>query len=217
MILIVPSRGRPQRAVKMVHSARSTATAPVTIVVAVDADDPTLAQYRRKVRETQILPERIGYGPAINAIVAANPGHDVYGAFGDDVVFRTSGWDEKVRATLATPGIAFPNDMAHGPGWPTAVFMSGAIVEALGWLALPDCRHQYIDNAWKRLGDDLGILRYMPDVIAEHEHQAYGKAELDQTYREVYSQPQATLDHIAFLRWTLDGLPDAEQRVRAVL
>lgn len=217
MIVIVPSRGRPSRAAGMAASAYQMAAGKVKVVIAIDPDDPELAQYRRKVKDLVVLPERVGYSGTLNAIAEQHPDHDVYGAFGDDVLFRTYGWDEKVRETLSTPAIAFPNDLAHGAGWPTAIFMSGAIRKALGWLAIPVCRHQYVDNAWKRIGDDLGILRYMPDVICEHMHEAYGKAEMDDTYRSVYSEPQATLDHIAFLRWTLDGRESDESKVMAVL
>ncbi len=217
MIVIVPSRGRPKRAVNMVQSVHDTASTPVRVVVAVDPDEPHLAEYRRKVRDLVVLQERIGYSGTINLIAAENwDEHDILGAFGDDVLFRTKGWDNRVRETLTVPGLAFPNDLAHRQNWPTAVFMSSVIAKALGYLALPACRHQYVDNAWKRFGDDLGILRYMDDVICEHMHEAYGKAPNDATYREVYSEPQATIDNLAFHRWVDDGRLADEARIMAV-
>lgn len=217
MILIVPSRGRPKRAANMVQSARVMAAKPVTIVVAVDPDDAFLEEYKRKVKETVVLPDRLGYAKSLNAIAKLHPDEDIFGAFGDDVLFRTVGWDERVRETLQTPGMAFPNDLAHRQNWPTAVFVSKAIVDALGYLALPAVWHQYADNAWKAIGDALGILRYMDDVIVEHMHEAYGKSENDATYREVYSEPQATLSYIAFKEWEADHMFDDVEKVRAVL
>lgn len=217
MIVIVPSRGRPQRAALMAASVKRTATGPVRVIVGVDPDDPKLDDYRRKVPDLLILPERLYYSGVLNAVAREVwDGDEILGAFGDDVLFRTRGWDAMVTKTLSTPGIAFPNDLAHGAGWPTAVFMSATIARALGYLALPRCRHQYVDNAWKTLGDELGVLRYMPDVVCEHLHPAYKKADMDATYHEVYG-PHAPIDNAAFHSWLEDGLPDDAERVRAVL
>jgi hypothetical protein len=214
MIVIVPSRGRPKRAANMVASVRQTASKPVRIVVAVDPDDPFLDEYRRKVRETLVLPERRYYSGALN-IVASEvwDDEDILGAFGDDVLFRTKGWDDLVRESLATPGIAFPNDLAHGSGWPTAVWMSSSIARALGWLAYPGVTHQYVDNVWKVVGEDLGVLRYLPDVVCEHMHVAYGKADWDPTYHDVYGE-RAPADHVAFDAWMANGRERDVERAR---
>lgn len=201
----------------MVASVRATARRPVRIVVAVDPDDPALPDYRRKVRETFVLPDRLYYTGALNAVASEVwDDVDILGAFGDDVLFRTPGWDDAVRAALATPGLAFPNDLAHGAGWPTAVWMSSTIARALGWLAYPGVRHQYADNVWKVLGEETGTLRYLPDVVCEHMHVAYGKADWDPTYREVYGD-HAPIDHEAFDAWLLGGRTAAVETVRALV
>lgn len=215
MIIIVPSRGRPQRAAAMVRSVRETAAGPVDVVVAIDPDDD-VAAYRRAVGEVVVLPERVGYSATLN-LVAAEADHDIYGAFGDDVLFRTPAWDKRVRETLVTPGIAYPNDLAHRAGWPTAIFMSRAIRDALGWLSLPTVRHQYADNAWWEIGREAGCLRYMDDVVCEHMHEVYGKAEQDETYREVYSEPWATESRLAWEAYREHRFPADVARVRMVL
>lgn len=216
--IIVPSRGRAQRAAQMVQSVRATSTGDVEVIVAIDPDDPELAAYQRKVPGVRVLPERIGYSGTLNAIAREVwDRSDILGAFGDDVLFRTPGWDDRIRDALATPGLAFGDDLAHGAVHPTAVFMSSAIARALDYLALPRCRHQYVDNAWWELGTALGVLRYVPEVVIEHMHVGYGKADWDATYREVYSQPQAGIDHAAFLDWKETGLEADAARARAAL
>jgi hypothetical protein len=219
MIIIVPSRGRPERAALMVKSAKTTAREPtVRVVVAVDPDDEKLDEYRRVISDLIVLPERLGYSRSLNIVAYQEwDQHDILGAFGDDVIFQTRGWDHKVRKALATPGIAFGDDLAHHEAHPTAVWMSTSIAKALGWLALPDCHHQYVDNAWWEIGNALGLLRYLPDVVVEHMHPAYQKAELDDTYRSVYSMPQAGIDHAAFMAWRETRLAKDVARVQEAL
>lgn len=210
LALIVPSRGRPARAEAMAASALATAADPggLAIVVAVDPDDPELGAYRDTVRhaELRVLPERLGYSGTLNAVAGsyASPG-DLLGAFGDDVLFRTRGWDAEVRRALRRPGLAYPNDLSWGRKWATAVFASREVVDALGWLAYPGCRHQYVDNVWWELGTRSGRLAYLESVVCEHMHPAWGKAEDDEGYRSVYSEPQATIDHDAFGAWRDGG------------
>lgn len=201
----------------MVQSLRDTAAGPVRVVVAVDPDDPELAGYQRKVPDLFVMPERNRFGPALNLVAAEVwDDEDILGAFGDDVVFRTPGWDDRIREALATPGIAFGNDLAHGSGHPTAVFMSSSIARALGWLALPACRHVYIDNAWKEIGEALGVLRYLPKVVTEHMHEVYGKAAKDQTYIDVYND-NGKHDFEAYEAWRVTGMADDIERARAGL
>jgi hypothetical protein len=184
----------------------------------VDPDDEKLAEYQRTISDLLVLPERLGYSGTLNYVARQEwDEHSILGAFGDDVLFRTQNWDHKVNKALVTPGIAFGDDLAHHAAHPTAVFMSSRVAKALGYLALPDCRHQYVDNAWWEVGTALGILRYLPDVIVEHMHVAYQKAEWDATYHEVYSQPQAGIDHAAFLAWKADKMAGEVAKAREAL
>ena len=63
--------------------------------------------------------------------------------------------------------------------------MSGNIVQALKGMVPPDMIHLYLDDFWKRLGTDLGALKYIPEVVLEHMHPIAGKAEWDEGYKAV--------------------------------
>lgn len=218
MILLVPSRGRPERAAIMCASARETAEGPIEILVMVDPDDPALEGYRELVPDVVVLPERLGYSGSLNHGARLSwDEHAILGAFGDDVIFRTKGWDRLVARALRIPGLCYPNDLAHRAGWATAVWMSAQVAQALGWLAYPGCWHQYVDNVWWEIGHAIGRLTYLEGVVVEHMHQAYGKAEMDDTYRSVYSMPQAGIDHQAFLDWKATGMADDVERVKVAL
>lgn len=215
IVVLVPSRGRPERAKGMAGSVLATATGPVRVVLIVDADDPRHAEYEALAGPVAgegpfviTLPEQVGYTRSLNAAaqtVLGDPDVSIVGAFGDDVVFRTPGWDDEVRAALATPGIAYGDDLIHGRNHPSAVFMSREIIEALGWLALPATSHQWADDGWKRLGQATGVLRYMDGVVFEHEHPGVGKAEWDATYDGVFQVPRAEADFAGFTAWVESG------------
>jgi hypothetical protein len=222
VILLVPSRGRPERARSMVKSALTTAAGRVEIILIVDNDDERLPDYLALDDldhvTVLIMPERIGYSASLNA--AARDLWDVdtiLGAFGDDVCFLTVGWDVQVHQALNTPGIAYGNDLVHADGHPTAIWMSSQIARALGWLALPASWHLWVDDAWKRLGQETGTLRYLPNVIVEHLHPAVGKAAMDTTYEQVYDGDRAHQDHLGYLDWEQNHLADDAATVRAML
>lgn len=217
MILIVPSRGRPKRAASMQTSARNTAEGPVRIVIAIDPDDD-IAEYRLRCKDVVVLPERLGYTGTLNLLAREFwDDHDILGAFGDDVQFLTPGWDRIVSEALATPGIAFGNDLVHAEGHPTAIWMSSVIARALGYLAIPQSRHLWVDDAWKELGNRTGTLRYLPSVIVEHRHPAVGKAEFDATYADVYDSEKGHADHLGYLAWLETQATADVEKVRAVL
>lgn len=205
----------------MARSAVTTADGQVFIVLLVDPDDPDLAQYEA-INEpgvrVVVLAERVRFTGSLN--IAAREAWDnatILGAFGDDVIFRTPGWDRIVEETLATPGIAYGDDLIHGQNHPSAIFMSSEIAKALGWLALPAVWHTWADDAWKRLGQETGLLRYMPEVIVEHMHPAVGKAEDDETYRSAYSTETGQHDYPAFAAWVESGMAEDVAKVRAAL
>jgi hypothetical protein len=221
VILLVPSRGRPQRAASMALSAIGTATDAVNVILIVDADDPELAEYLKLSSYEHVtvivLPERIGYTASLNAVARDLWDVDtILGAFGDDVCFQTAGWDRQIRDALATPGIAYGDDLVHGQNHPTAVFMSSEIARALGWLALPATTHQWADDGWKALGTELGLLRFVP-IIVEHLHPVVGKAEWDDVYRSVFDDERAKADFEGYSAWLERGLEDDAARVRAAL
>jgi len=217
IVILVPSRGRPKRCRDMVNSVKATSEAYVRVIAIVDADDPTLSEYARKLDDLIVLPERLGYTGSLNAIAREVwDEYTIVGAFGDDVLFRTPYWDRAVEQALTTPGIAYGDDQVHAQGHPTAVWMSSAIAKELGWLALPASYHLWVDDAWKALGQATDTLRYLPSVIVEHVHPAVGKAPMDDTYRSVYDSDRAHQDHLGFLGWQESGLEEDAAKVRAI-
>lgn len=220
----------------MVRSLRDTAHLFATqVILVVDRDDPELDGYLRlpgKFTEAGTgLPLRPPDRPSVMVLddeltgdlvratntAAARVWDDdcIIGHVGDDHRFRTPGWDRVIEAALSDPGIAYGDDLLQGANLPTAVFMSSAIPRTLGYFALPTCRHMRIDRAWKRLGEGLGRLRYLPDVVIEHLHPSAGKAPSDAGYERAVAGWPA--DKTAYRAWVRDGLGPDVARVREAI
>jgi hypothetical protein len=172
--------------------AATTSLLTTKLVFVLDPDDETRFSYP----EPWVLaPEGLRRGmtdPLNEAVRLFWDDYDVIGFVGDDHRFRT-------------------------PSWATHVFVSTPIIKALGWLALPDCCHLYLDNAWMYLGGHLDRLHYMDDVIVEHEHPLAGKASWDEGYNRVNAQSLYDSDGAAYARWEQERAPADLERVRAAL
>lgn len=193
---LVPSRGRPQNAARLLMAFQATCINETAITFCVDDDDPTLDEYKdivqsaRYVNTGVTVGERIKMGPTLNKnaikVARAYP-NDIVGFMGDDHLPQTAGWDATLAWDLEQDkvGIWYANDTIQGPNIPTAVAMTANIINELGYMVLPDLIHMYIDNFWKALGDGAQVLRYRHDIIIEHVHPLAGKTAWDAGYVEV--------------------------------
>ncbi len=212
--VVIPSRGRPERAREAIQAVRDTAVLVGTsVVLAVDLDDPALPLYQAlrfdgfaaEVSMVTLRPEETGnLVRATNTVSMRISEADptaIIGNLGDDHLARTDAWDRRIAEALATPGIAYGDDLLQGEHLPTAPFVSAAIVNALGWFFLPTVKHLYGDDCLKRIGRATGTLRYVPDVVIEHVHPAVGKAEWDAGYERANNAGASEYDLRAYSAW----------------
>lgn len=201
LVVLVPSRNRPGN-IGRLRQAWADTGATAELVVLVDDDDPELAGYRALGLDRLIVGPRRRIGPLLNdwAPVFAQT-HDVVGFMGDDHCPRTAGWDARVLAASTPWTVVYGDDLLQGARLPTAVFMGSAVVRTLGWMNVPGCQHLYLDNGWKSIGEALGTLTYLPEVVIEHLHYLKGKAAQDALYREVNSHAMYEADSRAFRLW----------------
>lgn len=203
IVVVVPTRGRPQSAARFAEAVDRSASAVVRFVV--DADDPSLSEYLEAVDPSTVMvypgPGRPGIVDPLNwAVAQLCDSWEYVGFAGDDHLPRTEGWDVQIIETLGQlgTGICYGNDLLAGERIPTAVFMTSDIPKALGYMAHPDLVHLFVDDYWAELGRELDALTYLPDVIIEHLHFLNGKSEEDDTYKRVNSSTIADHDRNAF-------------------
>lgn len=186
--ILCPTRGRPANVERMVASALDTAHDPdrVEIVLYVDQDDPAAVP--------QLPNTRIVTGPRIvlsqcwNACYEQATGEILMHA-GDDIVFRSDGWDEKVRDAFeqVPDRIVFvhgDDGSPHGGGFGTHGFLHRAWPTTVGYFVPPHFVSDYADTWLNDVANALDRRIYLPDVQTEHLHPAWGKGDWDQTHRE---------------------------------
>jgi hypothetical protein len=138
----------------------------------------------------------------INSAIKEYPGFDFYQEVNDDHVYITEGWDLKLMASIDRIGFAWGNDGFNtGAGLPSAVVMSANMIEALGYFFLPTLKHTYCDNVLLDIGRETKTMFYNPEVLIEHRHCIFGKAPVDDIYREVMSRESMEYGKRAFELW----------------
>jgi len=217
LAILVPSRGRPGNLRRLAEAVEATAQPGTMLYSRLDDDDPTLEEYLQLQLPNVLLSvgPRIFLSASYNELAAAVI--DPYVALlGDDVLPETPGWDETLINSLGgRPGVAFGSDGLedkHGANLCTHVVVPTTVYTALGWIALPACRHLFLDNAWGDIGRMLDNLVYSPNVKLTHLHPWAGLSERDQTYAEANDKDKRKLDRSAYEAWR-DGEGQHEARV----
>ncbi|MFC3986460.1 hypothetical protein [Streptosporangium jomthongense] len=223
LLVIVPSRGRPSNIAALHNAWESTAAGVADLLVAADEDDPTLKGYQQVCKARQIeltVGPRLRMCPTLSKIaVERAPHHFALGFMGDDHRPRTRGWDRRYVNELHDlgTGIVYGDDLLQHDRLPTQVAMTSDIVQALGWMAPAGLKHLWVDNVWKDLGQAIGRLRYLPDVVVEHMHYLNGKAAEDDRYQEVNNSAAAEADRLAYAAWLEHDMPSDVAKLKALL
>lgn len=202
--VLVPSRGRPKSFNRMYDSLMETVTYQrhVEIVAWIDEDDETYRSYPvaypfRETRGEEIEQQsRIRYlrGPrqllssCWNDCYAASRG-EILMHCGDDITFNTPGWDQRVREEFEKLpdriGLVYGDDLSTNfPDLATHGFLHRRWVDTVGYFLPPlfssDWNDVWISEVAKKVGRTVPI----GDVVIEHHHYTFGKAERDQTHAE---------------------------------
>lgn len=222
LLVLCPSRGRPWGALEAYQSFVATKELDDSRFLAiVDSDDDKLASYRHLDIPLSVISPQGNMVADLNYVALfAAENNDIVGFIGDDHRFRTPGWDAAFSRTLteAGGGFAYGNDLfwPHGE-LPTQIFMSSEVIRVLGYMAIPTCKHLYVDNGWKVVGEAIDRLFYFPRFIIEHRHPAAGKADWDERYLLVNSEERYADDRQAFETWLASKAPEDILRVKFAL
>jgi hypothetical protein len=202
LLVIVPSRGRPQNVARLLDAVHAAAKMATHVHVAVDDDDAELERYQYVMKQAAGDGDLITTGPRkglaawTNEIAVSRAReYPFLASLGDDHVPYTPGWDKAlIRAIVETGGTGFsyPWDGTR-EDIPEAVVVSSDIVQALGWMCEPSLSHWFVDNVWADLGRGAGCLRHLRAVKVEHAWKG------DQTSRE--SSETLTADRDAYYAW----------------
>lgn len=161
--VLCPSRGRPAALAESVASLIDTATLPeyVEVLVRVDDDDQP---YPRPPRCRFRSGPRYGYAGLhryYNELAEMATGTWLL-VWNDDARMCSPGWD--VRIADLGPCVASPTTN-HGTGAVIFPAVPAEWVRQVGHVSLSP----HNDSWWEYVGRELGVLRYLPDVVVRHE------------------------------------------------
>lgn len=186
--VLVPSRGRPELFERMRRSAADNGCGKHEILLRLDMDDPIHDQYGKKDLAFSVAGYTTGVGACWNELAAKAKG-DWLMMGNDDLVFTTTDWDQLLLEKLECAWVdnilvAWCND-----GSPNAAdhcafpIVHRKWYETLGYFT-PEHFHFLWNDTWiADIGRRLNRLLYIPDILIEHRHFTFKKAEYDDTYK----------------------------------
>ena len=190
--ILAPSRGRPELLARMILSALATATttAGVEFLIYLDTDEPNRDGYVRIIDQygiSAVFGERIVLSETWNALAKLASG-DLLWMMGDDVVFRTLGWDRIVEQAFEDcPDkimVAHGDDRGpNGKCFATLPIVHRRWYETLGYFTPAGFAGDYADTWIQDIADMIERKRLLP-IVVEHMHWTFGKAARDLTYQE---------------------------------
>ena len=191
--LLTPTRGRPSNMQRFVESAYETATL-VTPEVIFYVDEDDLDSIGMAAQLNVRFPHvRTRTGPRTTLsqcwnLAAELATGDVLGVMGDDIVFRSPGWDERLTQQFAMvlDGVLMVHgrDGMHDARFGTHCFISRTWYEACGELFPGIYESEWVDTHLNDVANALDRRVYDEAIYTEHMHFANGKAAQDTTYTE---------------------------------
>ncbi len=190
--IILPTRRRPEQFHRMYESAMSLAAQPDAIEVSVycDDDDEASAAHFAQAGYPNVA---VTTGPRELLSTLWNKAYEaasgpIYMHAGDDIVFRTEGWDELVRNAFAQfpDRIAFVygRDGIQNQGLGTHGFIHQNWIRAVGYFLPPYFASDYNDTWLNDVSEAIGRRVYLEELYTEHMHPMAGKGEWDATHQE---------------------------------
>jgi glycosyltransferase involved in cell wall biosynthesis len=188
--ILCPTRNRPENVKKFITSIRESCDNfnDLEILFYVDCDDLTFPEDVLSFNIKKIVGNRM-WLPIINNILYSYSSGQIIMYAGDDLVFKTDGWDTIVKNTFNLYQdhivLVHVNDNAYQSKLATHGFVHKKWVEALGYFHYPG-RTSSPDRWLTEVADGIGRKVYIRDLLIEHVHHRQGaaSAETDEVYQE---------------------------------
>jgi hypothetical protein len=193
--LLLPTRGRPTLVERFLQSVVAQSARPDLVEVILCVDDDDLDSHNitfDRLRLKLVIGPRRNMG-AYNAECLKHATGDITIAVNDDIIVRTNGWDDKVRALDARfpDGVylGYGNDLLKGPKLCTFPILSRETCRVLASPYPSMYKGAFIDvhlmDIFRRL-DRRGYPRtiYAANIVFEHVHYRTNPEALDATYTD---------------------------------
>ncbi len=218
--ILTPTRNRPKELLRLADSVRATAQRSQEIVARIDDDEPQRAAYEAIKGVRLISGPRLVMSDLWNACSQEAQG-DIQLLCGDDIVFRTPGWDALIEdAFLESPDkilLVHGDDLSpNGKKFGTHPALHRRWIEITGRFTCPLFSCDWADTWLNYVADMLGRRRYLP-YVTEHMHWVFGKGIVDQTMRENMARRQRDDPAALFAKLEPERLAEVEKLRNAMV
>lgn len=199
---------------QMVGSALHTADRPdqLEVVTYIDYDDTSYDGIKMdgwsvdwvKVRGPREIDGSVNLSEMWNRCWEHATG-EIYMHCGDDIVFRTDGWDTDVRKAInQAPGkIAFvwcddgsPNHASNNFG--THGFVHRNWTNVIGRFVPPYFVSDFNDTWFNDVAEMVGCRHFLPMHLTEHMHYIWGKAQVDMNTQQRLARHEAEKPEVLY-------------------
>lgn len=225
--ILLPTRQRPDGLKRVYESAMETADSPkdIEVVCYIDENDGSYDSIDLPHLTKVIGPRE--FNGIVNLSIMwnkcwQNATGEVFMHCGDDIVFRTKGWDTAVKEAInARPGkIAFVwcNDISpesQRNEFGTHGFVHKNWTDTIGRFVPPYFASDYNDTYLNEVSRRLGVQTYIHHQITEHMHYSLGKAEIDTNTKERLDRHAATKPEETYnSEWFQKEIADDVEKLR---
>jgi hypothetical protein len=187
--VLCPTRSRPGNVRRLVTTGLETAAGGIEFVFYADDDAPGSVpeDVAGMAQVTVVTGPRIVMSDMWNACWKASGG-EILMQCGDDIAFRTPGWDSMVCDVIGSyPDrivFAYGQDGLRDDDYGTHGFVHRAWAETLGYFTPPWFSCDYSDTWLNEVAAMAGRKHQIPGLLTEHCHPNAGKHPWDQVHQE---------------------------------
>jgi hypothetical protein len=217
ILIILPSKGRPEKIEEFYNTWRKTTNKLSDLLVCLDDDDPDLRKYKKHKDIIFDIDQGKSFGDACRRAFKKFPNYKYYYMVADDTRLRSGNWEKRFMEKIeenSGKGVCFGDDLMLGSKMGTSVFISGNIFRAIGYILPKGLIHMYTDVFWNELGKQIDKIYYFPDVIAEHMHFSVGKSEVDSIYLSVDNKIVYNHDKKIFNDWKKNDMKKDIEKIK---
>jgi hypothetical protein len=193
----VPTRERMNRRLTLLTSIITSVKNinNVNIYFGVDEDDPTRSLIYKvaeaipclKIIDIKNEGKFLGLGKMWNICVKESD-EEIISMIGDDMVFKTEGWDEMILEEFSKNKLPADkikavhcNDDCHGEKLAVNLFCHRQFFDIMGQFMREEFKINWVDQWLHQLFNTFGRLKYRGDIMIEHRHWVLGKDKRDRT------------------------------------
>lgn len=188
--ILCPTRGRPASVKRLIQSAFDTAYGDIELIFYCDDDDPFF-EANLAAGDGEAVQFLLGHRKVLSQcwnVCSEHAKADILMHCGDDIIFRTPGWDDLIVAEFEkVPDkilLVHGDDGIQGGNVATHGFLHRRWMETVGYFVPPYFASDWNDMWLTEVANMLGRKVYLPNVYTEHMHPVAGKGDWDLTHQE---------------------------------